>query len=68
MTVQVCPEAPTLYQIDTRWGCGGLLVVNGVVVDSAPIFWKLRGEQLSKLQRIYKVVECVDSPMAEAVV
>lgn len=43
------------WWIDTRWGCGGIGVEDGCVVDSAPIFKKLRGQTLEKLRRTYRV-------------
>jgi hypothetical protein len=48
-------EVPGDYWIDTGWGCGGIVVRGGKVVDGAPIFRKLIGEPIAKLARIYTV-------------
>lgn len=45
------------YYIDTGWGCGAIIVKRGIVVDSAPIFRKLRGKRISYLKRIYPCVK-----------
>ena len=43
------------YQLDTKWGCGGIKVENGIVVEGAPIFRKLISEKITKLQKYYKL-------------
>jgi len=44
------------YWIDTGWGCGGIITSNGIVVDGAPIFRKLRGQLVSKLSKYYNII------------
>ena len=44
------------YWIDTGWACGGLVVKEGKVVDSAPIFRKFRGQTITHLAQHYSVV------------
>ena len=45
------------YLLDTKWACGLIIVKDGIVIDGAPIFRKLFGQSLLKLQKIYKVTE-----------
>ena len=47
------------YLLDTKWACGLIIVKDGIVIDGAPIFRKLFGQSLLKLQKIYKVTEMV---------
>lgn len=42
--------------IDTGWACGGIEVLDGVVVGGAPIFRKFYGQRAKDLQKRYKVV------------
>ena len=45
-----------LYWMDTKWGCGAIAVVNGVVVDTCPIFKKsFIGKLLRDLLKMYSV-------------
>ena len=50
--------ALALYWIDTRWGCGGILVnEQGIVIDGAPIFRRLIGQSVASLRRSYRLVQ-----------
>ena len=42
-----------LYWFNTEWACGGLEVRASVVVSTAPIFKKFRGQHIENLRRIY---------------
>jgi len=57
MRSELTPQPPPdlWYWLDTGWGCGAILVRNGVVVDGAPIFIRLWGQRLEKMKRLYQV-------------
>lgn len=44
------------YWLDTGWGCGGIIIRNGKVERSAPIFRKLIGQTVERLRKRYKVI------------
>jgi len=49
------------YWMDTKWGCGAISVVNGVVVDSCPILKKrFTGKKLRDLLKMYNVKKLGD--------
>ncbi len=48
------------YQLDTGWGCGLIIVEDGLIVNSAPIFRKLQGVDLKDLPKKYRI-ERIDS-------
>ena len=49
----------TLYWIDTRWACGGVLAdATGLVRETCPIFRKFIGQRVAHLMRAYRVVKC----------
>ena len=50
------PDNFNEYWIDTAWGCGSLTTKNGIVVESAPIFRKFLGKQISYLMIWYRIV------------
>ena len=47
-----------LYWIDTRWACGGIITQFGIVIDGAPIFRKFIGQNIARLAKSYKFIEC----------
>jgi hypothetical protein len=52
-----------LYQLDTRWGCGGVITTcEGIIMEAPPIFKKFIGKDINWLGSTYKVefVETVD--------
>jgi len=49
-------EGEELYWMDTKWGCGAIAVINGVVVDTCPIFKKsFTGKRLHDLFKMYRL-------------
>ena len=39
-----------LYWMDTKWGCGTLAVINGIVIDACPEFTRnFTGQRISAL-------------------
>jgi len=50
-----------LYQVTTSYACAGIVVSNGIVIDSAPIYTWMRGKSLETIKgwkRIQKIVKC----------
>ena len=52
------------WLLDTRWGCGGIVSVNGIVTNAAPIFRRFQGYTVKKLKAMYQV-QAVFSPEIE---
>lgn len=50
-----------LYWIDSKWGCGGIFVKDGIIVGGAPVFKKFIGQSIQKISNYYKIVkeECM---------
>ena len=48
------------YWIDTGWACGGIKIENRIIVDSAPVFYKLRGKKLIDLPSSYQLKKLGD--------
>ncbi len=45
-----------LYWVDSKWGCGAVAVIDGVVVDACPIFQKsFIGKKIRDLFKTYRV-------------
>jgi hypothetical protein len=43
------------FLLDTGWGCGGIEVnINGVIIHTTPIFWRLKGIKFKDLPRKYR--------------
>jgi hypothetical protein len=52
------------YWLDTGWGCGAIVTIPAgndeeLIVDSAPIFHRLRGASLETLKRKFRVFDIV---------
>lgn len=43
------------FFIDTRWGCGGVEAIEGIIVGGAPIFRKFYGQTIDELSKCYKI-------------
>ena len=52
------------WLLDTQWGCGGIVSVNGVIVETAPIFHRFKGARIEDLKTMYKL-QPVFSPEIE---
>jgi len=50
-----------LYWMDTKWGCGTLAVINGIVIDACPEFTRnFTGQRISALFKMYRVKKLGD--------
>jgi len=49
------------YQLTTPYACGGIEVRNGKVVNTAPIFYKLLGQNIHKFPSTYKLEKLMTS-------
>ena len=45
------------YQLDTGWGCGGVLFIDEKIKACAPIFKKLLGTHFDKIAISYKLTK-----------
>ena len=52
------------WLLDTKWACAGIVSVDGMVTETAPIFRRFLGLRIENLKRIYKV-QPVFSPEIE---
>ena len=52
------------WLLDTQWACAGIVSVDGVVTETAPIFQRFLGLKIEKLKKVYKV-QLVFSPEIE---
>lgn len=43
------------WLLDTQWGCGGIVSVDGVVTETAPIFQRFKGARIKDLEKMYKL-------------
>jgi len=50
-----------LVWLNTTWACGGVVVQNGVIVNTCPIYYKYRGRKLTS------VVSTLGNQLLEAV-
>jgi hypothetical protein len=54
-----------LYQLTTTYACGGLVVIDGVVVDACPIYRRFAGHTLEDVRNwahdtgVYVSLKCV---------
>jgi len=37
------------YQLDTRWGCGGVKVKDAIIIEAAPVFKKLKWQNIADI-------------------
>lgn len=52
------------WLLDTQWGCGGIVSVDGVVVETAPIFHRFKDARIKDLETMYEL-QPVFSPEIE---
>jgi len=43
------------YQLDTGWGCGLVTICDNIIIHSAPIFNKLRGQSVPNCYKVKKL-------------
>lgn len=48
-----------LYWIETDFACGGVIVENGLIVDSAPIFKRFINQHIKALRQWQAVKQCI---------
>ena len=45
------------YRIDTGWACGGVRTINGIIVETPPVFRRLMNQDIEELKKVYEVYE-----------
>lgn len=52
----------TMYQVDTGYACGGVVVENGIVTETAPIFKWMKGKKWNDVKS-WKKIQAVNTVM-----